>query len=497
MAIYHFSGKIITRAKNQSAVASASYRSGEKLVDERTGEVKFYKRDVQPETMILAPSHAPEWVHDRQRLWNEVEAVEKNWNSQLAREFNIALPKELSNEQQLELIRDFAQKEFVDKGMVADIAIHRDDKDNPHAHVMLTMRKFEENGKWGNKKRKEYLYGENGEKLLDKKGKPKYITHSLTDWDRTETLEKWREEWANHTNRALEQANVQERISHLSHEARGLEEVPTVHLGHVAHAMEKEGKQSERGDINRKIEASNKEISNINAEIKKLNETIIKIQESEAKSKFTPDEKAILQNAKTILKDKKINYPNICSRLEQLERFQDRIHKNEKEIYDKGFILDDKDREKISQYQRQRKLINTEKAILTKAKTILEESMIRQVASQYPDTPEIKYMKFDQALKLYKLNSDLNRIVPINEIKHAHEDLEKKLEKYEKSLKNNESPKIDNSKLEKMKNANDLFGGIFEAIQQANKDMERKSKLEERQRYRRGHKKKELELERE
>ena len=94
MAIYHFSAQVISRAKGQSAVASASYRSGEKLYDERSEESKYYKREVKPETHILAPSHAPSWVQDREKLWNEVEKIEKQKNSQLAREINMALPKE-------------------------------------------------------------------------------------------------------------------------------------------------------------------------------------------------------------------------------------------------------------------------------------------------------------------------------------------------------------------------------------------------------------------
>lgn len=257
MAIFHFQVQIITRGKGQSAVASASYRSGEKLVDERTGETKFYKRAVQPETMILAPSHAPEWVYDRNRLWNEVEKVEKNWNSQLSREINVALPRELSNEKQVELIRNFVQDQFVDKGMVADIAIHRDDQNNPHAHIMLTVRQFNEHGEWGNKKKKEYQLDRNGEKVLDKNGKPKYKTVSLTDWDNRDNVTMWREQWANYANQTLEKEGISEKITHLSHEARGLEELPTVHLGHVNHAMEKRGIQTEKGDHNRFVQEHN------------------------------------------------------------------------------------------------------------------------------------------------------------------------------------------------------------------------------------------------
>lgn len=273
MAIYHFSAQIITRSKGQSAVASASYRSGDKLFDERSGETKFYKREVQPETMILAPSYAPEWAKDRNRLWNEVEKIERNKNSQLAREINVALPNELSSENQKELIQNYVQEQFVDRGMVADIAIHRDDKNNQHAHVMLTVRQFDENGEWGNKKRKDYEFDKDGNKVLDKKGKPKYQTVSLTDWDKKENIEQWREQWAKHTNKSLEKEGIQERVTHLSHEARGLEQLPAVHLGHVAHSMEKEGKESDRGNINRERQEYNRNVVNL-AEYRKEKEAI-------------------------------------------------------------------------------------------------------------------------------------------------------------------------------------------------------------------------------
>lgn len=273
MAIYHFSAQIITRSKGQSAVASASYRSGDKLLDERTGETKFYKREVQPETLILAPSHAPEWAKDRNRLWNEVEKIERNKNSQLAREINVALPNEISPENQRELIQSYVQEQFVDRGMVADIAIHRDDKNNQHAHVMLTVRQFEQDGEWGNKKRKDYELDKDGNKVMDKNGKPKYQTVSLTDWDKKENIEQWREQWAQHTNKALEKENSPERITHLSNEARGLEKRPTVHLGHVAHRIEKEGKTSHRGDINRERQEYNQNVVDL-AEYRKEKEAI-------------------------------------------------------------------------------------------------------------------------------------------------------------------------------------------------------------------------------
>ncbi|MFC4349497.1 MobQ family relaxase, partial [Kordiimonas lipolytica] len=205
MAIYHFSVQAISRGKGQSSVASASYRSGEKLFDEQSGETKNYQREVEPETMILAPEHAPDFVYDRQQLWNEVERIESNSNSRLAREVNVALPVELSPGDQKDLLKKYVQDNFVDRGMVADVAIHRDDEKNPHAHIMLTIRPFEKDGSWQQQKsRKEYILDENGEKSLNKNGNPRTRKIDLVGWDKKELVSEWRKEWSNYTNKELE-----------------------------------------------------------------------------------------------------------------------------------------------------------------------------------------------------------------------------------------------------------------------------------------------------
>ena len=166
MAIYHFSVQIISRSNGSSAVGSSAYRSGEKLEDERTGLIHDYTRKSGVEyTKILTPENAPEWASERSRLWNEVEKIEKSKNSQLSREINIALPKELSLKEQIKLTREFTQDTFVNKGMVADIAIHDNKKGNPHAHIMLTVRPFNEQGEWGAKSKKEYILNKDGEKI--------------------------------------------------------------------------------------------------------------------------------------------------------------------------------------------------------------------------------------------------------------------------------------------------------------------------------------------
>ncbi len=324
MAIYHFSAQIIGRSKGRSAVAAAAYRSGERLVNEQTGEIKSYKRETQPENMILAPSHAPEWAKDRQCLWNEVEKVEKNRNSQLAREINVALPVELSNDRQRELIKNYVQDQFVDKGMVADIAIHRDDKNNPHAHVMLTMRQFNEDGEWGNKKRKEYKFHENGEKILKPNGTPDYDTVSLTNWDQRETLENWREQWSIYANRELERANVPDRITHLSHEARGLETLPTLHLGYKANQMEKEGIPTHVGELNRDRQEYNKVVQDLN----KYREQKQQLEKQREQWKyFSPAEKASVKKAAQLL-GTRISLSSVEKRLKSIDRWEESLTKS-------------------------------------------------------------------------------------------------------------------------------------------------------------------------
>ncbi len=189
MAIYHLNAKIISRSNGQSATEAAAYRAAEKIYDQRTGETFNYTRKKGVySTEILTPDNAPNWMADRSQLWNAAELFEKRSNSRTAREFDIALPTELTHAQKQELVRNFAQDNFVDKGLVADLAFHEIDTHNPHVHIMITTRIVDENG-LGAKDRS-----------LDKK----------------DFLLKLRESWATYTNDALNQANISERIDHRS-----------------------------------------------------------------------------------------------------------------------------------------------------------------------------------------------------------------------------------------------------------------------------------------
>ena len=166
IAIYHCSIKIISRGKGKSAVAAAAYRSGEKITNEWDGETHDYTRKggvVHSEIML--PPHAPPSFSDRSTLWNSVEEIEKSKDAQLAREVEIALPVELSREEQTRLVRDYCSSQFVSKGMCADFNIHDTGSGNPHAHIMLTMRPLDEKGIWTAKSKKEYDLDGNGERI--------------------------------------------------------------------------------------------------------------------------------------------------------------------------------------------------------------------------------------------------------------------------------------------------------------------------------------------
>ena len=176
IALYHFHVTQIKRSAGQSAIASAAYRSGEKLHSEYYGEDSDYtKKGGVIYSEILLPPHAPPSFADRETLWNEVEKAERGKKAQLAYSFDIALQNEFSMQENIELARQFLLEQFVSRGMVVDFAVHSPDKEdsgisNPHFHVMCPIRPLDEHGRWGNKQRREYLLNENGERIRDEAG---------------------------------------------------------------------------------------------------------------------------------------------------------------------------------------------------------------------------------------------------------------------------------------------------------------------------------------
>jgi Ti-type conjugative transfer relaxase TraA len=239
MAIYHLHVKVIGRKSGSSAVASAAYRSGSRLRDERLGRDQDFsgKRGVVHSEVML-PENAPEGWSDRQRLWNDVEAFEVRKDAQLAREVEFAIPREMGEAQGIELARDFVRGEFVDRGMIADLNVHwdmaEDGMPKPHAHVMLTMRAVDENG-FGQKVR---------------------------EWNRTQLVEHWRERWAELANERLAELDIDVRIDHRSLEAQGLPLEPQSQIGAPAkriedRGIEGQGIEADRAEMHREIARGN------------------------------------------------------------------------------------------------------------------------------------------------------------------------------------------------------------------------------------------------
>ena len=276
---FHFSVNIISRGKGKSAVASAAYISGEKIKNEWDGVTHDYTRKqgvISKE--IFLPDHAPKEYKDRKTLWNSVELFEKNSNAQLARNFIISLPKELSIEENKKMIEEYIQTNFVKEGMIVDLAIHdesREGNQNIHAHIMTIVRPINEDGTWGQKSKKEYILDEKGEKILNKNGKPKTRKGERTTWNDKVNVEKWRENFSDLCNKYLERAGAEKRVDHRSFKRQGIKQIPTIHLGASASAMERKGIRTEKGDINREIKKQNELLKNIGNEIKKITSWLV------------------------------------------------------------------------------------------------------------------------------------------------------------------------------------------------------------------------------
>ena len=244
MAIYYFNASVVSRSAGRSATASAAYRAAERIKDERTGEIHDYrKKKGVDEKIILAPHNAPNWVSNRVLLWNEVERVERRKDAQLSREIKLAIPVELDRNQQIELVKEFANEQFVSKGMVADICFHELDSHNPHAHIMLTMREINEHG---------------------------FSLKKNRNWNKREILEQQRAAWAKTANLALEKAGIDEAIDHRTLEAQGINRIPQIHLGSAVTAMMKRGIVTDKGEQYLAIESANKQLLTLEREITNL-----------------------------------------------------------------------------------------------------------------------------------------------------------------------------------------------------------------------------------
>ncbi|BAV66690.1 Ti-type conjugative transfer relaxase TraA [Sphingobium cloacae] len=236
MAIYHFSAKVISRANGSSAVASAAYRSASELHDDRLGrDHDFSNKAGVVHSEILLPESAPERLNDRATLWNEVEAGEKRKDAQLAREVEFSIPRELDQKEGIRLAREFVEKQFVERGMVADLNVHwdmgKDGQPKPHAHVMLSMREV----------------------------RPEGFGQKVREWNSTQLLQDWREAWADHVNERLAELDIDARIDPRSYEAQGIELEPQHKIGPAASRMPDQGLEAERVEDHARIARENGE----------------------------------------------------------------------------------------------------------------------------------------------------------------------------------------------------------------------------------------------
>jgi hypothetical protein len=232
MAIYHFSAKMISRSTGRSAVAAAAYRTAERIEDHRQGlEHDYSNRTGVLSSEILVPEGTPDSLRDRATLWNAVEAVERRKDAQLAREVTVALPHELNDTQRGDLVRSFVQSAFVDRGMIADVALHAPGKEgderNHHAHIMLTTRSI----------------GADGFEGKDR------------SWNNKELLKDWRESWADHANSYLREIEAAREIDHRSLEAQRDEKLDLKERAHergddrAAHELEIEAVELDRDPL--------------------------------------------------------------------------------------------------------------------------------------------------------------------------------------------------------------------------------------------------------
>ena len=273
--VYHLSVKPISRATGRSATAAAAYRAGAKVIDERTGEVHDYTRKggVLHSELVL-PAGAAAWAEDRSALWSAAELAEKRKDARVAREYEVAIPKELTPAQGAALVRDFAQDLVERHGVAVDFNIHRDHArtwdgsekgfDACHAHVLTSTRRLGPNG----------FAEKTAPELSDTKRK------SLGLDDGAAELERIRHIWEVTANRHLEQAGVVQRIDRRSLKDQGVDREPTRHLGPIVTERERRGQRTDVGDVNRRIQAAFEQGLKERRELAVLNQHLVDTQTS-------------------------------------------------------------------------------------------------------------------------------------------------------------------------------------------------------------------------
>lgn len=282
MADYHFHVERVKRSAGKSVVAAAAYRAGEKLKDDYYGLTHDYSKKAVVKSGIFLPIHAPPRLRDRETLWNEVERVEKHPAAQLAYSFDFSLQNEFSMEENIELAERFIREQFVARGMICDYAIHNPHRDgdvpNPHVHILCPIRPLNKDGTWGNKRRRVYELDKDGNRIRDENGDYVFTGEYITDWDSPETLETWRQAWADICNKKFQEKYLPQRIDHRSFERQGVDQIPTIHEGPAVREMEKRGIRTNIGDVNRWIRRTRRRIKSLFEKLAAVTETLAEIR---------------------------------------------------------------------------------------------------------------------------------------------------------------------------------------------------------------------------
>lgn len=358
----------------RSLIAMAAYRSGERLYSELYEKENYYgHRLVKPDAFILKPDYVPEEFGNREYLWNKMELAETSPNAQLCREVNIALPVELSNKDQKELVTSYVQKMFVSKGMIADVAIHRDDSNNPHAHIMLTMRKVDERGQILNKQKRVPVLDEHGKQVYNEKGHRKTVSIKTTDWDKKELLLEARKEWANMTNNLLRKRGIDEQITEKSHKELGKKELPTIHEGVLSRKLEERGVVTNQVQHNQLVREHNQSVQKLN-DLEEKKELLIDQEQQPTKQfykqTFSPMEKKEL---KALAKELRffVSSENLEKRLDELKRWENSLlFGNKKDIQTQRLQLSK---------------ISDERDKIQQAEEILTKQAVRFCQKHYPE----------------------------------------------------------------------------------------------------------------
>ena len=387
-------------------MAAAAYRSGEKLHSEYYGEDSDYTRKggvICSE--ILLPPQAPPSFSDRETLWNAVEKVERGKRAQLAYSFDIALQNEFSMQENIELARHFLLEQCVSRGMVADYAIHQPDKkdggiQNPHFHVMCPIRPIEPDGKWGNKQRREYVLDEQGERIRDEAGNYVFNAVPTTDWGKPETLEFWREQWAQLCNTRFAEKGLDCRIDHRSYERQGVEQIPTQHEGPTVRAMEAKGIRTNKGDLNRWIRKTNAMFREAKQKIVALIDWLKEIKAEPSK----PQPPTLVELLSAYYDNRNKGAYSSKARIANLKRLSEAVSYLET----KGlYTADDLD---AALHTMQDKIDTLKKSASGKQARIKELDELLRMADYYEDgkpvADKLKTIRFEKSRQKYKAEHD-------------------------------------------------------------------------------------------